>query len=345
MIDGTRSSRMRGRAVALVAATALLPLGALAAQVNVSDTVSGDVPQHFGAFGGEKVACGSNCEYAVVSSSRLVGSASPSAGAVTATSWPPTWGSAAVLPPPVETVIEAPQDFVDEDGQKHVFEGGSIGVARRAAVDFSSSLLAQAGSRRVSSQTYARGSGSAVLSYSVKLTTGPGSAHWFVEFTPPTLSRAVQTAFFIGGPSGEQPIHSRPDSSAARSAVDVYIDGLPIWSSESSHHVPETFDEDFATDFLRLGWDKPLGGGRTTLWLGLLPPDRTYVITLLVRVDERVDAESDALDCPTDTEFFNVLVHRCHSQREALSLPVRFFVGDDRIQIPIVRFDFSVYRR
>ena len=297
--------------------------------INVSGTVTGTVEQQ-GPHLAPKVPCGAQCTYAIVSSARMVDTASATAGTVAVTSWPPTLASAPAAPPAVERDGTVPAPFDDPQSGHNVFDGAVPGVSQRAAVEFDP---AHKSGRSVSSDTYATGSGSAVLTYTVQLTTGPASANWYVDFKPPVLTRIVRTAFFIGGPSGNEPIDHQPDATAARSAVDVYVDGLPVWSSESSHHVPATFDGQFAADAIQLSWDRSLGGSRTVLYLGLLPPGLTLNIALLVRVDEQIDAP----DCFTDHMSLpvNTTIHHCHEQLEALSLPAKRTSAGTRLDVNV----------
>ena len=89
----------------------------------------------------------------------------------------------------------------------------------------------------------------------------------------------------------------------------------------------------FAADAIQLSWDRSLGGSRTVLYLGLLPPGLTLNIALLVRVDEQIDAP----DCFTDHMSLpvNTTIHHCHEQLEALSLPAKRTSAGTRLDVNV----------
>jgi hypothetical protein len=120
----------------------------------------------------------------------------------------------------------------------------------------------------------------------------------------------------------------------------VYVNGLPAWSSELDYLTPPTFDPHFAGDALKPEWDEAVASERTTLFLGTLPPGQTFDITLLLRVDMKVDAP----DCPEDRESFpsNQVTIRCYSQKETLSIPSRF-ISRGNAPFGFRGLDFSVH--
>ena len=310
-----------GRAAAAVVLTLCAAAAAGAKTYDVSYLVS-DSALAFSFFPrpGPSVPCGERCRY-VASSSALVSETHevPDDGTVVS-AWPAESISHPVLPPSVARSLDVPADYVDEDGNLHLFESGGGGVARRAAVDYAAFSGAE---RRVAVQTYATGSGTSVTSYGIRLNTGPDIRWWFVEFSLPVLARVVAPAYLVGGPSGAEPIEHAPNSYEARSAVDVYIDGLPAWSGESSVHLPEEFDAASVSEAVPLSWGErlPAKGDAfepIVLSLGKLEPGRTIRIELLVSTEERVDAPA----CVMDSDYAqHEVVHRCHSQVESLVLP------------------------
>lgn len=327
-------------ALGLFAASVLAPPAAVQAKkYNVSDLVHGGTAQNYPKKKlfdfGPKVACGTRCTYSLVSSARMVNTTSTTAGTVAVNAWPPVLALANGVPPTISKDLAVPEDFDDDDGH-HVYEGGN--VRQRASVTQPATTL---GLREVSSESYASGSGSAVMVYNARVSTSD-TRFWYIDFRPAKLENAVINAFEVGGPSGEEPMTNYPDWSAMRATMDIYVDGLPVWSGERSHHLLPEFANQVLPPTFEFAWGQRLDGkGKRTLFLGQVPSDSVMNITLVVRVEERVSAP----DCPTDYEAFPepLFRHRCHSQRQTLYL--RGKNVRTRGLSPITQLEFDIYSR
>ena len=83
-----------------------------------------------------------------------------------------------------------------------------------------------------------------------------------------------------------------PNAARARAAVDVLVDGLPVWSSESTYMYPEG-TASYAWDKRLTSWGNTLvDNGETKLYLGKLYPGQSITITFVVRTDTFVNADS-----------------------------------------------------
>src|SRR5262249_4158477 len=151
--------------------------------INVSGLVTGATQQQ--GPHGPKVPCTAQCTYAVVSSVRQADTASATAGTVGGSSWPPLPISAPAAPTALEGHGMVPAPFDDPQSGHNVWDDAGVGVAQRVAVDFDP---AHKSDRRVSSNTYATGSGSAVVTWDVRVDTGAASANWYLDFKPPALT-------------------------------------------------------------------------------------------------------------------------------------------------------------
>lgn len=216
-------------------------------------------------------------------------------------------------------------------------DGGLIGVKQRAAVDFETINYTAAAPRRVNVQTWRSGSGTSATSVAVRLAVpASGSMRTYVQFAVPTRVRSGQNANYVGGPSGDQSFQSAAARLQGRAAVDLYVDGLPVWSSESHVLLPQRLRTTDKEPF-ELHWDKALGSDKVTLYLGSLPAGSQHTVALVIRSDLRVDAQT----CHANSEF-GVSYLRCHSRIEGLTLPSVVVDG------PFVKYhvpDFRVFSR
>ncbi len=325
--------------VLLLAAGALsatLAPPARAASVNVSESVLG-VSQLWPAViaGSSPVPCGSACQYVITSSTGLDGSHTLTPGPYTAHAWPPVFGASL---PGIGAVDEAGTLPPPANGTD-TLDGGSLGVKRRAAVDFAWQPVL-GGSRKMSVQTWKSGSGANVVGIAIRINTpSSGAQKTYLEFDVPVLARGWRDAYYVGGPSGYQPISTDPKRVQTRSAVDVYVNGLPVWSSQSNHLRPQR-DND-SQDIQLLQWGPKLEDDKVTLFLGTLPAGSTRTVTMLIRTDLRVDAPT----CKHDTEY-SVGYERCHVQMESLTLPAQTVVsGGGPYQFISYKPSINVYTR
>lgn len=139
-------------------------------------------------------------------------------------------------------------------------------------------------------------SADAVLSYRAQVTnTTAQTLDFFLDLKVPTIKRGSQPGYDLccsGDSNGGTYAYHKPKSWNAQAAVDVLVDGLPVWSSEQTALYPNItggtpFDE------VDVDWDKANGPGTTTLFLGRIAAGKTLAVTLVVRAD----ANDLAPDC------------------------------------------------
>ena len=283
---------------------------ARAAYFNVSELVMGFAQVNSTTVAAPKIACGSACKYRSLSSAGMRDGYAITPDYFLTDNWalPFASGGNVHTPADVAWVLSVPPA---SGGEGQV--GGAIGVHERARVVWDSSAGA-AGPNLATVQTWKSGSGASVVSYAIRLTTPAGSAKpTFLAFTlPERLSAHANTSYV----QYNQPFYLNPTRVQSRAAVDVYVDGLPVWSSEVNALVPKRYAPPNHAQ-LTLSWDQPLDGDRVTLFLGNLPPGSTRTVALVMRSDLRVEAPT----CRTSSDNYGVLHQSCHSQREGFTLP------------------------
>ncbi len=311
---GRRPTRPRPT-LARLAAAVVLALAAVAAPVhaqgsNVSALVTGtqQTPPLIWV-GATQLPCGTACQYVVSSNIGASTAYDQTPGPYTVAAWPPVYTAGLGSPGAVAEVlaVPAPPAGATQDG-------GSIGVARRAEVEFDS-LLVLGGKRQMTVQTWKDGSGAALVAVTVRLVPTTTKTY-FLEFRVPTLNRGWQEAYYVGGPSGQQPINKMPKQVQARSMVDVVVDGMPVWSGTSHKLKPQRWSPPYS-QYLDLQWGPALQDDTVNLFLGSLAAGVPRTISLIFRSDLRVNADT----CYTDSDGYGNNLQRCDSRREGLNLP------------------------
>ena len=321
--------------LALVALPALLAavLPARADVINVSAFVLGTRGQVAPIVTATTTTypCATACQYASVSDVGADAGYLAAPGPYTASTWPPTY-----LPglPYYGTADETLPIPAPPSGA--LTDGGSIGATRRANVQYDISPLL-GGTRSMSVQSWKGGSGVATVSLAIRLTPTADKKYHYLEFVVPRLVRQWQEAYYVGGPSGNQPIYDLPQQMQSRSAVDVYIDGMPVWAGESTSLKPQGWTPPYPS-YLGLDWGPALDESRVTLFLGMLPAGVTRTIALVFRTDLRVAAPT----CHTSNTF-GTAYQRCDSRRESLTLPSLLGGNGSPLQFLSYRPDVRVY--
>jgi hypothetical protein len=314
ILDPSRRRRPAGR-LARLAAAAPLALAAAATlpvcaqTINVSALVTGtqQTPGLIG-FGSPTVPCGAACQYVVASNVGMVSGYDSTPGPFTADTWPPVYGAAlgAIGSVTQNLAVPAPPGEAVQDG-------GSMGVMRRTTVSFPwQPLLNQ--TRQMMVQTWKGGSGAATVSITIRVTPTIAKSH-YLEFRVPELARSAQVAYYVGGPSGYEPISKMPKQMQARSQVDVVVDGMPVWSGTSHQIKPQRWSPPYIT-YLNLQWGPSLDDSTVKLYLGNLAAGVPRTVSLVFRTDLRASSDS----CYTDSEY-GTTYQRCDNRREAMSLP------------------------
>lgn len=307
---GQRPWRLAVAASALLAGAAGSGLAATATH-NVSQLVLG-VHEALPQGTARTFECGSACRFAGASGVQMSNGDAVFPGPYETAAWPVFFSSAA----PNHATTEKSLGISDApNGTQYVTL--APGLLQRARVGFPYLYSAPAAERRLDVQTFRSGSGASAVSYAVRIEAPPGSARpTYLRFAVPTQVRAQQLASDNGGAG--QPVVTYPKHLQARSIVDVYVDGLPVWSAQSMLLRPRRFPSSLGTT-LALEWDQPLDGGTATLFLGSLPPGSVRTAVIVLRSDLRVENPT----CYTVSNVLGDDWRRCDARQEGLTLPSR----------------------
>jgi hypothetical protein len=305
--------RLAAAVLVTQAAVSLAPTAAHAAggYFNVSQIVLGTAEPSIG-LPLVPTVCAGACAYASTAGVQMNGSYTLWPGDHEMAQWPPAYIAVAPLYPTVHDTLHLPAPPL---GAHNV--GLPIGVRERAQVTFSAAPQDPASERQLDVQTWKSGSGASAASFAVRINMPAGpSRPAFLRFEVPQQVRDWRYATQIGGPSGNQPLVTMPARLQARSAVDVYVDGLPVWSSQSLRLLPKRYSPSVpGTVDIKTG--PALDGGMVTLFLGTLPANSVRTAVIVLRSDLRVDAPT----CHTEPDAAFSDRHRCDAQIEGLSLP------------------------
>lgn len=177
--------------------------------------------------------------------------------------------------------------------------------------------------KRVQSRNFSTGWARSAVNYSVRVEhTSATPLDYFVVLQHPKFLLGVQAAYTLqpGGPGGGGGtyLYKSPDAARARAAVDVLVDGLPVWSSESTYMYPDG-DASYPWDKRLTSWgNTPVDNGQTKLYLGKLQAGKAITITFVVRADTYVDADN----CGTSYGGWNSPDEkRCFDLTQTVELP------------------------
>ena len=338
-IGACARARTRTRTRALLAAAAALPVlaagPAAAASFNVSQLVTG-VAQGWPLYlpgSPAAVPCGSDCQYVTTSVTGMSNSYTQTPAPYTAGAWPPVYAGSQ---PGVAAVSEALAVALPPAGQ--VLDGDSLGVQQASEVRFDSLLLLNT-VRRIAVQSWKTGSGASGVSHGLRINTpAAGPKRTYLEFRVPALLTAWVVPKKLGGPSGFEWVYTEAERLQTRAAVDVYVDGLPVWSSAVHQLQPQRWGADLNP--LRVAWGQPLADDLVTLYLGQLPAGSSRTVAVVMRVESRIDAP----DCVSAASY-GTTYRRCYALREGMTLPAKSVVVSGPYSYIAHKPDLQVYTR
>ena len=176
--------------------------------------------------------------------------------------------------------------------------------------------------RFVQSRTFATGSAESAANYSIRVSHGSAQPlDYFIYLYHPKILTGVQAAYTLqpggpGGPGGTY-LYKHPSSAGSRAAVDVLVDGLPVWSTESAYMYPEG-TADYPWDKLFTKWGNPVvDNGTTKLYIGRIPAGKVVSVSLIVRTDVKADASQ----CGTENGGYNSAdTQRCFDLTQTVQL-------------------------
>lgn len=314
-------------AAALAVATGAVP--AAAQVINVSALVTGTA-ERMSTLPSPSVACGSACKYVTTSVIGMSNSYDMTPGPYTAGAWPPLW-AAGSTPASVAAVSESLALPALSPGQS--YDAPTGGVWQRARVVYEG-VWTPGAQRHTAVQTLRTGSGVAWVSYAIRVTSGVDPAPTYLEFAVPQRNSGIlQTPYYI---LNDNYFYDGVDRMQARAAVDVYVDGLPVWSS-SEHTLKPKLWSGGTFGRLQLKWGTSLAEDRVTLFLGTLTKG-TRTISMLIRSDLRVADD----ECRSGGQYNPNDLVRCHMAIEGMSLPS---VSVNNGYVNVARPDIRVYTR
>ena len=183
--------------------------------------------------------------------------------------------------------LSVPTNTVDKFGQTYHYSSNTF----RSAI--SNMTLSP---RSTSSMAFSTGKAEAVTSFSYKIEHYGSAQDYFVNIQHPTFARSVESAYTLtSGSNGGTYIYTKPTNANSRATVEIYADGLPIWSSEATYHYPNG-QATYAWDNAGTNWGKASASGFSTLYLGKLNPGTTVILTMVVRTAVNVEMNTSA--CP-----------------------------------------------
>ena len=147
--------------------------------------------------------------------------------------------------------------------------------------------------KQLQSRTFTTGWAVAAGNYSVRTEHYSSMAlDYFILLNHPKYLRSIQAAYdLVPGSNGGTYLYKKPTSARARAAVDVLVNGLPVWTSESTYMFPEG-TASYAWDKIETTWGNTVtANGQTRLYLGKLNAGASITITFIVRTDVHAVAD------------------------------------------------------
>ncbi|MBC7939061.1 MAG: hypothetical protein H7Z19_04735, partial [Chitinophagaceae bacterium] len=254
-------------------------------------------------------ACGTACRYSTASGAQMSNGYTSSLSPYITAAWPIQFS---IGKPVFSDVADAL--FVPPAAPGTVYDTLPSGLWQRAQVAFAEPAALPSSARQLDVQTWRSGSGGAALSYAVRIDTPAGPARrTYLRFGVPTQQRADKRAGYY---NGNTPITEQPEKMQARSVVDVYVDGLPVWSSSSMRLLPKRYQPEVPS-MIDIDTGAAMAGGFADLFLGTLPGGSSRTAVIVMRSDLRVDAPT----CHTVNNVLGNDWRRCDTRLEGLSLP------------------------
>ena len=246
-----------------------------AENINVSRIVTGTLTIiNFASELAEPDTVGANFSYFTMST----GQAAPDPGPYFA---PAPWGAgpaAAPTKPVLDRTTALP----------NYSQGGSPFTYDRNFTSKAYVNMAAASGKQVDAEVFKSGAASSAVSYRVRVDhTAATALDYFLVLSVPKLQEYFGAAYDLccsGDSNGGTYSYHRPTSATSRGAVDVYVDDLPVWSSEGAYLYPALANSS-PNDSIELVWDKPDTPGITTLYLGRLSGAQSITVTLVARAD------------------------------------------------------------
>jgi len=236
------------------------------------------------------VWCGTACSYSRISTAKI---APDTRWTYTPVAWPDNYVTAIPKPSAVSQSTLTPVGTLDNQGREIIhdsayYERGSVDVTR--AGDSLQTSVYQSGNQGSGES----GKAAATLAYHVKVQNqSSGSRDYFIRFTAPKATGSVDVPIYIGGPSQDQPFNvSQNKYVKKRSAADILVNGLPVWSTSSSYFIPESgyTSPDYSGYSLGFGYESD--DDSYTVFIGRFAAATLFEIDYIVRAETQSRAPS-----------------------------------------------------
>jgi hypothetical protein len=233
--------------------------------------------------------------------------------------WPSNYVTA--FPPVVSVLRDEPvpdQGKLDASGRIMVYNSGSY---ERGAVDvFRDGPTLTAKVMQSGNQTVTRanpsgsGAAAAAMAYHVRVQNINAEARdYFIRFVAPKPLRIVTVAYSVGGTYLEEPMPVAQEYGKSRSAVDVLVNGLPVWSTAANYFYPENYDGgQYASPYSSIdaNWGYASEDDQYKIFVGRFDAGVTFTVDFIVRADAVARApkcgkESEPASQPNPRSFFH----------------------------------------
>lgn len=275
---------------------------------NVSHLVSGGAKELLPAvLFTVPVDCSSSmCSWQAVSRIGMSNSYDATPGPYTVGSWPAAWNT---FLPGLAEVSESLDIPPPSSGS---YEEPASGLWQRARVAFTPVVTLPA-ERLMRVQSFRTGSGMATVNYTVRITPGATAQRMFLDLAIPQRQGGGTSPYYT---LYNQYFYDTVDRLQSRAVVDVYVDGLPVWSTSTHTLKPKDWGNG-TFGRVTLQWGEDPATERVVLFLGSLT-GATRTVSVVVRSDLRVQDD----ECRSDSLSGQTVV-RCHANAEGMSLPTR----------------------
>lgn len=293
----------------LLALAATLPVCSQAF-VNVSHLVNGGAKESLPmVLVTPEVDCAGACQYQAMSRVGMSDGYTQTPTPYRVPAWPAVWAASLAGLSDVEDSlpIAAPPGGTQ-------YQTTSFGTWQRARVQFDSPPIL-GGTHEMAVQAFRSGSGVATVTYTIRITPGATPRRTFIDLGVPQRGPATSAAspFYT---MNDNNFYDTVDRLQARSAVDVYVDGLPVWSTSSQRLKPRDWSNG-TFGRVTLAWGEDPTTERVVLFLGTLGGS-PRTVSVVVRSDLRVNDD----ECRNGQQYASDIT-RCHDNREGMALPTR----------------------
>lgn len=138
------------------------------------------------------------------------------------------------------------------------------------------------------------GSAFTVVTYSAKINHAGPEAGYFLTVINPARTAKVDLAWNLcctGDSNGGTYSYEQPNAAQSRSAIDIYANSLPVWSSERSRIYKSKTEPNVEGGSADTSFGPALTSNEThRIFLGKLKSGQAMTVTLTLRTDAAVDA-------------------------------------------------------